>query len=147
MKLTIRNIEPCDIDLIVKCENEYFHNFNTKEKLEEELNNPLINYFVLVKDNVLGYINLWIDEDKAQINSLVILKQYRTKGYGTKFLEFIFKKLGEIGIKELTLEVRPTNIFAMKLYTKCGFKQVAVRKAYYNNGEDAFLMYKRLGSD
>jgi ribosomal-protein-alanine N-acetyltransferase len=50
-------------------------------------------------------------------------------------------------VVDLTLEVRPSNLNAINLYIKSGFKQVSVRKAYYNNGEDAFLMYKRLGSD
>ncbi len=147
MKLTMREIVKEDIDLIVKYENEYFHNFTTISKVDEDLNNPLIHYYILVKDVVLGYISLWIDEDKAQINSLVILLEQRKKGYGSKLLEFTINKLNEIGVKDLTLEVRPSNTVALKLYEKEGFKQVAVRKNYYNNGEDAFLMYKRLGSD
>jgi len=143
----MREIVKEDIDLIVKYENEYFHNFTTISKVDEDLNNPLIHYYILVKDVVLGYISLWIDEDKAQINSLVILLEQRKKGYGSKLLEFTINKLNEIGVKDLTLEVRPSNTVALKLYEKEGFKQVAVRKNYYNNGEDAFLMYKRLGSD
>ena len=147
MKLTMREIVKEDIDLIVQCENEYFHNFTTKNKVEDDLSNPLIHYYILVKEVVLGYINLWIDEDKAQINSLVILLEQRKKDYGSKLLEFTINKLNEIGIRDLTLEVRPSNTAALKLYEKEGFKQVSVRKNYYNNGEDAFLMYKRLGSD
>ncbi|MGD9761032.1 MAG: ribosomal protein S18-alanine N-acetyltransferase [Candidatus Izemoplasmatales bacterium] len=147
MKLTMREIVKEDINLIVKYENEYFHNFTTISKVDEDLNNPLIHYYILVKDVVLGYISLWIDEDKAQINSLVILLEQRKKGYGSKLLEFTINKLNEIGVKDLTLEVRPSNTVALKLYEKEGFKQVAVRKNYYNNGEDAFLMYKRLGCD
>jgi ribosomal-protein-alanine N-acetyltransferase len=143
----MREIVKEDIDLIVQCENEYFHNFTTKNKVEDDLANPLIHYYILVKEIVLGYINLWIDEDKAQINSLVILLEQRKKGYGSKLLEFTINKLNEIGIRDLTLEVRPSNTAALKLYAKEGFKQVSVRKNYYNNGEDAFLMYKRLGSD
>lgn len=147
MKITIREALIEDIDLIAESENEYFHNFSTTSKIEEEFSNPLIHVYMLVNEGVLGYINLWIDEDKAQINSLVILKEFRNKGYGYKFLNFIFKKLDELRVKEITLEVRPSNLAAMNLYEKCGFKQVAVRKNYYNNGEDALLMYKRLGSD
>jgi len=143
----MREIVKEDIEFIVKCENEYFHNFTTRNKIEDDLNNPLIHYYVLVNEMVLGYINLWIDEDKAQINSLVILLEQRKKGYGSKLLEFTINKLNEIGVSDLTLEVRPSNKAALKLYEKEGFKQVSVRKNYYNNGEDAFLMYKRLGSD
>jgi ribosomal-protein-alanine N-acetyltransferase len=147
MKMTIREAVVEDIELIVKYENEYFHNFTTISKIEEEINNPLIHIYMLVNKGVLGYVNLWIDDDKAQINSLVILKELRNKGYGFRFFNFLFRKLDELRVKEITLEVRPSNLAAMKLYEKCGFNQVAVRKNYYNNGEDALLMYKRLGSD
>jgi ribosomal-protein-alanine N-acetyltransferase len=147
MKLTIREMVPEDIDFIVKYENEYFHNFTTKYKVEEDLQNPLIHYYVLTDASCIGYINLWIDEDKAQINSLVILIEFRNQGYGYFFMVNMLEKLQEIGIKEVTLEVRPSNKAALKLYEKLGFREVAIRKGYYNNGEDAFLMYRRLGSD
>ena len=147
MKLKIRELQESEIDFIVACENEYFHNFTTKSKIIEDVMNPLSHYYVLVSDKFLGYIILWIDEDKAQISSFVVKKEYRNKGYGFKFINFIFEKLKSIGIKEITLEVRPSNKEALSLYQKVGFEQVAIRRAYYNNGEDAFLMYKRLGSD
>jgi ribosomal-protein-alanine N-acetyltransferase len=87
-----------------------------------------------------------IDEDKAQINSLVVLEKYRNKGYGKLMLNALLSRLKEMKVQEITLEVRPSNNFALKLYDRFGFKQVAIRKNYYNNGEDAFLMYKNLGS-
>ena len=147
MKAKIREAYRGDIDFLVECENEYFHNFSTKDKIEEDFENPLIGFYLLTNPEPLGYVSLWMDQDKAQINSFVILKKYQNKGFGNIFLTNIFKILVDKNIKEITLEVRPSNIAAIKLYTKNGFVQVAVRKAYYNNGEDAFLMYKRLGSD
>jgi len=136
-----------DLLIILDYENKYFHNFSTIEKLMEDFYNPLINFYLLVEDEIIGYMILWIDEDKAQINSFVIVEELRKKGYGSYFLESIMQKLTEDGVVDLTLEVRPSNLNAINLYIKSGFKQVSVRKAYYNNGEDAFLMYKRLGSD
>ena len=136
-----------DLLIILDYENKYFHNFSTIEKLMEDFYNPLINFFILVEHDILGYMILWIDEDKAQINSFVIVEEFRKKGYGTYFLESIIQKMTEEGIIDLTLEVRPSNKDALNLYTKLGFKEVSIRKAYYNNGEDAFLMYKRLGSE
>jgi len=118
MNLTLRPVVKEDIDFIVNEENENFHNFTTKEKIEEEINNPLIQYYLLVKDSILGYISLWIDEDRAQINSLVIIKKYRNKGYGIKLMNFMFDILKEKQIVDLTLEVRPSNLAALRLYEK-----------------------------
>ena len=45
-------------------------------------------------------------------------------------------------IKYITLEVRASNVPAIKLYEKYGFKSLGVRKGYYqDNGEDALIMW------
>ncbi|MFA7561257.1 MAG: ribosomal protein S18-alanine N-acetyltransferase [Candidatus Izemoplasmatales bacterium] len=146
MELILRPIFKSDIEKVVKCENDYFHNFTTYEKIIDDINNPLYQYYVLVGEDIYGYVFVMIDEDKAQINSLVVLEKYRNRGYGKLMLNALLSRLKEMKVQEITLEVRPSNNFALKLYNRFGFKQVAIRKNYYNNGEDAFLMYKNLGS-
>ena len=45
-------------------------------------------------------------------------------------------------IKYITLEVRVSNIPAIKLYEKYGFKSLGTRKGYYqDNNEDALIMW------
>ena len=44
--------------------------------------------------------------------------------------------------KDITLEVKQTNEIAIKLYKKYSFKQVAIRKGYYNN-IDGLLMERK----
>ena len=47
------------------------------------------------------------------------------------------------GVKIYSLEVRVSNQSAISLYERYGFKQVGLRKAYYqDNHEDAYLMIK-----
>ena len=147
MPINIRSIKTDDIEFIVNSEIKYFNNNTSRQALELELINPLIKYLVIEDNLNIGYINLWIDEDKAQINSFLIVTEYRKKGYGRRLLVEALRILADLGVIEVTLEVRPSNEEALSLYISHGFKQVAVRKAYYSNGEDALLMYKRLGSD
>ena len=50
-----------------------------------------------------------------------------------------------MGYANINLEVRISNQKAIKLYEKCGFKIVAIRKNYYqDNHEDAYLMIKEM---
>lgn len=135
-----------DIDLIVKYENEIFHNFATYDQLKNDIDNPLIDYYLFIGNEIYGYAGLWVDDSKAQIITIAIFPEFRNKGYGYRLLRYLESKFKELGVEEITLEVRPSNAEAIKLYEKCGFKQVAVRKAYYNNGEDALMMYKKIGS-
>ena len=47
-------------------------------------------------------------------------------------------------VSSITLEVKKSNISAIKLYEKCNFKSVSIRKKYYGN-EDGILMFKEVG--
>ena len=59
--------------------------------------------------------------------------------------DFLLKKLIQKVNKNITLEVRKDNIYAIKLYEKNGFKQVAIRKNYYN-GIDGILMERKVNN-
>ena len=51
--------------------------------------------------------------------------------------------LSTINAEKVLLEVRESNISAINLYSKCGFKEINRRKNYYD-GEDAIIMERIL---
>ena len=60
---------------------------------------------------------------------------------------FLIEKYGE-SLRFITLEVRPSNIAAVKLYTSLGFNKVGERPSYYSNPvENAILLTKNLNSN
>ena len=75
----------------------------------------------------------------------MIFKEYQHRGFGyqlmQKFLQEAFEKQGQT----IFLEVRQSNLPAIALYEKCGFKQIAKRKNYYQHPvEDAWIyQYQR----
>ena len=106
--------------------------------LTEELNNDeLHTHFVIEDDEFVGYISLWHDENKAQIESIIINK--KNMGYGQTLFKYALDYLNGYII---TLEVRKSNVVAIHIYEKYGFKTVTVRKNYYSNNEDALLMLR-----
>ena len=56
-------------------------------------------------------------------------------------LEQMIKRAAVQKIERMTLEVRVSNITAIKLYEKFGFVTLGVRPKYYENGEDALIMW------
>ena len=49
--------------------------------------------------------------------------------------------LASNGVETINLEVRVSNVPAIRLYKKYGFKECGVRPGYYlDNGEDALIM-------
>jgi ribosomal-protein-alanine N-acetyltransferase len=59
-------------------------------------------------------------------------------------LKALFQVLRAKGILRLLLEVRLSNTRAQRLYLSLGFNLVKVISAYYQDGEDAYLMEKLL---
>jgi ribosomal protein S18 acetylase RimI-like enzyme len=52
-----------------------------------------------------------------------------------------------LGAHRVTLEVRPSNQVAHKLYRKYGFEFSGMRKGYYSDGEDGWLMAADVGGN
>ncbi|MHA1608226.1 MAG: ribosomal protein S18-alanine N-acetyltransferase [Candidatus Freyarchaeota archaeon] len=81
---------------------------------------------------------------KGHVVSIAVLPAYRRMGIGKKLMERGLKAMREYGAEEVILEVRVSNDPAIKLYTLMGFTIVKTLKGYYHDGEDAFLMCKKL---
>ncbi len=77
---------------------------------------------------------------KGHVVSVAVLEEYRKKGLGSAIVEESIKGVKERRCDELYLEVRCSNNDAVRLYEKLGFFIKQRHKAYYRDGEDAFLM-------
>ena len=106
--------------------------------LNDLVNNKMASYFVYEVDgDIIGYINAWIS-DNTEILNFCVEPSYQNKGIGSLLYNEV--ETNKVGI--ISLEVRESNYNAIKFYKNKGFKEVAVRKNYYSNGENAILMIK-----
>ena len=80
--------------------------------------------------------------DEATLNNIVVKKSCRGKGIGGEMLETLIDLCSDMNLKTFTLEVNVENTPAIKLYEKFGFKNLGIRKKYYNNTTDAYIMTK-----
>ncbi|MGH8193185.1 MAG: ribosomal protein S18-alanine N-acetyltransferase [Woeseiaceae bacterium] len=102
------------------------------------------NCIVLERDEqVAGYAILSIAAGEAHVLNLCVDPDYRRLGYGDRLLDEILRRAVLAGVKEVFLEVRPSNVHALSLYRKKGFRQIANRRAYYqakDGREDAAVL-------
>ncbi|WP_241210460.1 GNAT family N-acetyltransferase [Brachyspira hampsonii] len=63
---------------------------------------------------------------------------------GEKLLLYLFKDAENNNILSIKLDLHENNLKAKNFYIKNGFKEIAVRKKYYNNKFDALIMEKIL---
>ena len=111
----------------------------SEKALSESLDNESIKSFVLEGENDVVAFASYLVADDAELVFIVTDKTKLRKGYG-KYL------LGEtLDILNLpcVLEVRESNIPAIKLYESFGFELLGKRKNFYSNPTEAALIYKR----
>ena len=133
-----------DLDLLVDLEKKYFKSPWTKEQYYREINeNEFSKNVVLIENNhIVGYINYWIIFDQATINKIFILEEKRKFGYGQKLIDYAIEDIKKNDCIIVTLEVRVSNLSAIKLYEKSNFKIILRKKEYYSDKEDAFYMVR-----
>ena len=120
-----------------------FDNFWSYNVLKQELENENTTYIIAKKnDDVVGFAGISICLDEATLNNIVVKKSCRGRGIGGELLESLIDICGDLNAKTLTLEVDVSNEPAIHLYEKFGFKNLGIRKKYYNNSRDAYIMTK-----
>ncbi len=102
------------------------------------------------EERVAGYAILSVAAGEAHILNLCTGPEFRALGYGEKLLDELLYLARSASVREVFLEVRPSNNAALALYRKKGFHQIAARPAYYQadeGREDAAVLTKKLVVD
>lgn len=144
----IRAAEDQDLDRIAELEKVLFADspWPWKEFEHELHENPFAILLVDEEEGkVVGYLDYWILYEQAQIATIGVDPEYQNRGIGSALLSYAEKDAADQGCETFSLEVRVSNAPARHLYEKHGFIQVNIRKGYYENGEDAYLMVKPIG--
>ena len=130
-----------DLEDIKDCLLTDFDDFWSYNILKQELENDKSKYFVFKKENeIIGFAGILLIIDEVNIMNIVVRKDKRNLGIGSLLLEKIIDFSQIHSATSITLEVNEKNIPAIKLYEKYNFKQVGLRKKYYNNKDNAILM-------
>jgi len=94
---------------------------------------------------VVGYAGLWFVDDpdgnQAHITNVVVDPSQRRRGIATQLLLALAEVAVGCGCTSWTLEVRASSEGAIELYRRFGFAPAGVRRSYYENTEDAIVMW------
>jgi ribosomal-protein-alanine N-acetyltransferase len=92
---------------------------------------------------LIGLGCLWAILEEAHITILAIDPRFQGRGLGQALLWALLKSACDRQLERATLEVRASNLVALSLYKKFGFKEAGRRKRYYaDTGEDAVIMWR-----
>ena len=96
---------------------------------------------------VIGYGVMSLGAGEAHILNVCVREQFRSVGFGRRLLEHLLERAAAAGVAEAFLEVRPSNLSAIRLYQHLGFEQIGIRRGYYqapDGREDAIVLKREL---
>ena len=91
--------------------------------------------------SIVGYGGLMFVADEAHVTNIVVHPEHRRMGIATRLLGELATTAIERGCEAWTLEVRASSTGAQALYRTFGFAPAGIRARYYENVEDAIVMW------
>jgi len=137
-----------DLDQVMDIERQSFRTPWSRQVFVEELDREQAHVDVIRLRNggpVLGFVNYWLVHDEVHILNVASNANHRRRGIATQLLAHVIGFARRQRCRYATLEVRRSNVAAIGLYGKFGFKPVGVRPQYYaEDNEDAIVMLLEL---
>lgn len=90
-------------------------------------------YVAEVDGLVVGFVCFRVVGDEAELLNLAVLPSSRRQGIGSRLLEQTLQDAARPGATRIFLEVRETNLDALRLYKRRGFTVSTRRQAYYSD--------------
>lgn len=125
LKVSLRQVTKKDWDFILQIRNSpdfrkwfYDQHIITKKEhyryLQKQMRNPnFLNWIICYGENDAGYVRI-LDNDV----SIMISKEYNSKGIGTKALRLVEREAKKIGLKKLVGKMMIHNIASRRIFIK-----------------------------
>ena len=145
----IRLMQAADVDVVAKIEKSVQPHPWTFKQFEDAVT-AYQSTVIEVQGQVAGFCILQPVLDEANLLLMAIDPAQQGQGLGYQLLEASVAMLKNNPV-QIFLEVRESNLAAIKLYEKSGFHQIDLRKNYYPNSngsrEHAIIMVKACTDD
>jgi len=143
--LVITKMERRDVREIMPIENALYPKPWTERVFTEEIEMMQRRHRLYLVGRIgrtlVGYCGLLFADDAAHVTNIAVHPQWQHRGIATEFMLELSARAVDLGFESLTLEVRHTNVAAQQLYRRFGFVPAGVRKKYYENTDDAIVMW------
>lgn len=141
--MQIRDMQELDLDQVCAIEEQIFSQPWSRQDFLDSVKNDTHIYLVAEQDGIImGYCGMWGIAGEGQITNVAVAPQFHRQGVAKKLFRVFLEKGKQMGLTVFTLEVRTSNLPAIQLYKKFGFKEAGIRKNFYElPKEDALIMW------
>ena len=147
MTIELRRLTLADLSAIERIEREAYPTPWSRSMFAGELAKPssisLGAYDPNTDGRLIGYMIISRYVDAWHVMNIAVARTYRRRGVATRLLDELFRMTEGDSRRGYTLEVRVSNVTAISLYERAGFRATGIRRGYYtDNREDALIMWK-----
>lgn len=152
----LRRFQPADLDRVIHINQVCLpENYSTHFFMDLYERHPETFIVAEIDGEIAGYIMCRIETGlpdfglfgitrRGHVISIAVLPEHQRMGIGKALVEEAMSAMRLLKAKECYLEVRVTNTPAIELYGKLGFERSRSVRNYYADGEDAYVMTRKL---
>ena len=140
---TIEALDPADVpalDAILAIQHGSFSRHWSRSSLADLFDSAASRvYIARAGERVVGFCACWLFEDELHVNLIAVAEDCRRQGIGARLMRHALAATAAV---RATLEVRRSNVAAVRMYESLGFSVTAVRERYYEDPiEDALILW------
>lgn len=146
----LRKAEWSDLSGIIRLWKRNIKTANTAADIAEFFDTAEQYFFVALapgssgKDRLVGFVGGAIRSGHGHISGIAVEEDYRRSGVGEELIIALEHTFLNESFTTITLEVRVSNLGAIRFYERQGYRPAYMVKGYYADGEDAFVYRKKL---
>ena len=134
-----------DVDEVYALETSVYPHPWSRGNFTDSLDSDYHGWTLRDEDGALaGYFLLMTALDEAHLLNVAVAAQRQRNGLGRYLIEKVVACARGLSMASILLEVRPSNLRALKVYERYGFTEIGRRKNYYpahhGQREDAIVM-------
>lgn len=133
-----------DLPALVQLDSLCAPNPWTETQFHEELNRKFARILVMTDDDtdsvIAAYLVYWLQAEAVSLLNLGVGPNWRGLGFARRLIQTMIKEAVREDIPKVVLEVRESNMAAIRLYHSIGFQDTHRRESFYSDGESARIM-------
>ena len=129
--MRLREMNAADMDAIMRIEQSVHAHPWTRGNFTDALKSDSVCKVYEDGEEMLGYVVLMPAVDEVELLNISIAAAHQRKGLGRKLLAETMAVARGMNMRRMLLEVRPSNVAALGLYSDAGFSEIGLRRGYY----------------
>lgn len=132
------------VEAVVRLEENELSGWSRASVLEELQRPGSVSLAAADGGDLVGWCCARFFEDESDLLKIGVAANFRRRGCGTMLMAELQRRLQELGVERIYLEVRSENEAAVLFYCRLGFTPYARRISYYNRPTDDALVLRKL---